>query len=314
MHPSALLLVLVAAGIAGVRGHPAAAGTPAARFWEEVLPGTPMPEAIAELVQEGIDRSPLKERYAAPYFLPSACLGYTYQITCGKPPPSEEAEAVTGLFFHEAQVRTGSVMTVSFPPAATPAILPRDVAEKVPFASVTDVLTTFNIPPRSAEAMQVRDTLRGCRAPPLAGEQKACATSLEGTVRSAMGMLGTTTSGKVWAAASALPRDGLPRQEYVVSAVSPLDGDRHVACHDEPYPYAVFQCHMTGRSSTKAYMITLSGRSPAVTMAALCHRDTSNWNPAHPAFEMLGTQPGGAPVCHFMPYANLVFGEKTGFH
>ncbi|XP_062202072.1 BURP domain-containing protein 13-like [Phragmites australis] len=103
----------------------------------------------------------------------------------------------------------------------------------------------------------------------------------------------------VWAAASALPR-----QECVVSAVSPLDGDRHVACHDEPYPYAVFQCHMTGRSSTKAYMITLSGRSPAVTMAALCHRDTSNWNPAHPAFEML---------CHFMPYANLVFGEKTGF-
>jgi hypothetical protein len=113
----------------------------------------------------------------------------------------------------------------------------------------------------------------------------------------------------VWAAASATPGDSLPRRAYVVTAVTPLDdGDRHVACHDEQFPYAVFQCHMAGR--TKAYMITLSGGGKEIEMATLCHRDTSNWNPAHPAFNMLHTKPGGAPVCHFMPYANLVFGVK----
>ncbi|XP_062201839.1 protein RAFTIN 1A-like [Phragmites australis] len=301
MHSSALLLIVVAASIAEGRGLPAA-GTPAAQFWEEALPGTLMPRVIAELVQKGIDSSPLKERYAAPHF-----------SACGKPSSSEEAEAATGIFFHEAQAREGSVMTVSLPPAAVPAFLPRDVAEKVPFANLTDVLATFNIAQGSTEATKAGQTLCGCRAAPLAGEQKACATSLEGTVRAATRMLGTTASGRVWVAASEVPRDGLPRQAYVVSAVAALDGDRHVGCHDEPFPYAVFHCH-TAQSSTRAYEITLSslrGRGPAVAMVALCHRDTSNWNPAHPAFEMLGTQPGGAPVCHFMPYANLVFSVKA---
>ncbi|TVU49243.1 hypothetical protein EJB05_00542, partial [Eragrostis curvula] len=104
----------------------------------------------------------------------------------------------------------------------------------------------------------------------------------------------------------------------MVAGVKELGGDRHVACHDEPFPYAVFQCHMTGRSATRAYMITVQsgvrGNDPAATtvaMSALCHRDTSSWNPAHPAFEILGTKPGGAPVCHFMPYANLVFGQTV---
>jgi hypothetical protein len=43
-----------ATGLAGAHGLPAAAGTPAARFWEQALPGSPMPEAIAQLVQKGI--------------------------------------------------------------------------------------------------------------------------------------------------------------------------------------------------------------------------------------------------------------------
>ncbi|TVT97146.1 hypothetical protein EJB05_57613, partial [Eragrostis curvula] len=315
MHPSVPLLIMVAAAcMAGAHGglH-AAAGTPAARFWEQALPGSPMPDSIAELVQKGIDRSPFKERDAAPYLLPSACLGYTYQITCGKPHAAgKESSATAGLFFHEHQARAGTVMTVSLPPAATPGILPRDVAETVPFADAAAVLAAFAVPPRSEEAARVADTIRGCRAPPLAGESKACDTSLETTVRAAARMLLPQGKGSLWAAASAVPREGLPHHAYVVGAVEQLDGDRHVACHDEPFPYAVFQCHMTGRSATKAYMITLNGPTTTVAMAALCHRDTSSWNPAHPAFEMLDTKPGGAPVCHFMPYANMLFGAKIG--
>lgn len=54
MHPSTLLiLIVVVAGTAVVHGHPAAS-TPAARFWQQALPGTPMPDAIADLVQKGI--------------------------------------------------------------------------------------------------------------------------------------------------------------------------------------------------------------------------------------------------------------------
>jgi hypothetical protein len=39
--------------------------------------------------------------------------------------------------------------------------------------------------------------------------------------------------------------------------------------------------------------------------------DTSSWSPAHPAFDTLNLRHGGAPVCHFMPYADLLFSEKA---
>jgi hypothetical protein len=39
---------------AGAGGRPSILGTPEARFWEEALPGIPMPEAIADMIQKGI--------------------------------------------------------------------------------------------------------------------------------------------------------------------------------------------------------------------------------------------------------------------
>ena len=43
---------MVVAGVAAVHGH-LATDTPAAQFWEQALPGTTMPEAIADLVKKG---------------------------------------------------------------------------------------------------------------------------------------------------------------------------------------------------------------------------------------------------------------------
>ncbi|TVU40097.1 hypothetical protein EJB05_13546, partial [Eragrostis curvula] len=275
MHPLALLPVLVAARVAAVRGHPAAAETLTSRFWEEALPGTLMPEVIADLVQKGV-------------------------------PP--------GLFFDQAQVRVGGTMNVSFPPELVPAILPRDVAGKVPFSNLTGDLSVFNIAPGSTRAATANDTLSRCQAPARAGEQKACTTSLEATVQTAVRMLGAG-SRTAWAVALEIPAGGgLPLQPYVIEAVRPLDGDRHVGCHVVPFPYAVYQCHSPGQPST-AYMVSLRGlreHGLGIAMAAICHLNTSSWNPAYPAFEILHTKPGGAPVCHFMRYANLLFGMKSG--
>jgi hypothetical protein len=212
--------------------------------------------------------------------------------------------------------RVGSITLVSFPPASTTPILPRDVVEKLPFGRLQDTLAMFNMTPGSAEV--VGDTLRECQERPvIPGEQKACATSLEGTVQAATRMLAgaspTRRGGRVWAVASAVPRAGLPRQLYVVTEVTRLPGDHHVGCHDTAFPYAVFYCHMLAQS-TRAYVITiqgLGGGGPEVAMAAVCHLDTSDWNPGHPAFLILHSQPGGAPVCHFLPYANMVFGKMA---
>ncbi|KAG2622005.1 BURP domain-containing protein 3-like [Panicum virgatum] len=146
-----------------------------------------MPDAIADLVQRGIDRSPLEEHYSASPNANNVCI--IYYAICNL--RSVSAGGAAGdLFFHEARLRPGSTMMASFPAEVESAILPNDVAEKVPFGNLLDVLATFSIPAGSTEAAQVRDTLRRCQAPPLPGERKACAASLEGTVRSAMDMLG----------------------------------------------------------------------------------------------------------------------------
>ncbi|CAN6343698.1 unnamed protein product [Urochloa humidicola] len=319
MHPSTLFLVIVAISAAVAHGR-TADGTPAARFWQEVLPGTPMPEALAELVQKGIDHSPLVENFTGPYLSIGMCLGHVYVSVCSV---ERVKKAGTGLFFHEEQVRVGTTMTVSFSPAAVPAILPRAAAAKVPLGNLTaaDVAAKFHIAPGSTMISQVRDTLHACQAaaPPhshAGGERHACATSLEDIVRAAMRTLGTVAAGaggRVWVAASEIPGAGLPLQPYAVEAVAALDGDRHVACHDEPYPYAVFRCHKIGLSMTKAYVVSLRGLRDGrkVDMAVICHLDTSDWNPAYPAFVMMHTKPGESSVCHFMPYANLLFGVKA---
>ncbi|CAN6361725.1 unnamed protein product, partial [Urochloa humidicola] len=205
MHPLVVFLIFVTAGAASaVHGRPAAAGTPAARFWEKALPGTPMPEAIADLVQEGIDDSPLGKHYYSP---PNNNLR-TINASCGCPTPvpiktgyhhvsDSLAKAVlpAGTFFQESQMRVESTMTISFPPASVPPILPRDVAEKIPFGNLTDVLATFHIPPSSSKATMAADTLNQCTASSVlaAGEQRTCTRSLEATVGSATRMLGSSS-------------------------------------------------------------------------------------------------------------------------
>ncbi|TVU02861.1 hypothetical protein EJB05_51647, partial [Eragrostis curvula] len=272
-----------------------------------------MPEDIADLVQKGNnDPSTVVEHYPAFSSL-SLCGAWT-----GMCPASMAAG--TGIFFHKAQLRRGSTMALSFPAEPEPPILTRDVAEKVPFANLDDVLAAFNIAPGSAEAANVAATLRLCTSPPNPGEVKACTTSLEATVRRSMDMLGAAADGDhdVWAATSRVPDDRrtsglLPRQTYRVEAVATLDGDRYVGCHKLPFPYRVYQCHMTAGLTDKAYVVSLRGIGgggglTTADMLAFCHHDTARWNPAHPAFELLHTHPG-TPVCHFMPYANPVFGK-----
>ncbi|KAK3140168.1 hypothetical protein QOZ80_5AG0397000 [Eleusine coracana subsp. coracana] len=310
MRPSTVLLLLIvaASGATAAHGHPEAF-SPEARFWEQALPGTPMPEAIADLVKKGHDHAAALEHYPA---LPgiSVCGAWTGMCTASM-------AAATGIFFHKAQLRVGSTMTLSFPAEPEPPILSHAVAENLPFANISAVLSTFNIPPGSTEARHVAATLALCRSLPHPGELKACAASLETTVRVAVDMLGVTDHG-AWAATSEIPASGggQPRQLYKVQGVTELDGDRFVGCHKVPFPYRVYQCHMTAAVSDKAYVVSLrglgnvGGGGPNAEMLAFCHLDTAKWSPAHPAFEVLRVHPG-TPVCHFMPYANLVFGNKN---
>ncbi|TVU06427.1 hypothetical protein EJB05_49640, partial [Eragrostis curvula] len=86
---------------------------------------------------------------------------------------------------------------------------------------------------------------------------------------------------------------------------------RFVACHAGLYPYTVFMCHDTG--AVRAYMADMEGARGGgkVTVAIICHTDTSLCDPEHMSFRLLGTRPGGEPVCHFMPYGHIMFAKNN---
>lgn len=72
-----------------------------------------------------------------------------------------------------------------------------------------------------------------------------------------------------------------------------------VACHHMMFPCTVFYCHKF--AGTRAYMVPLvADDGSRVDAIALCHFDTSSWNPGHASFRLLGVEPGTVPICHFI--------------
>lgn len=72
-----------------------------------------------------------------------------------------------------------------------------------------------------------------------------------------------------------------------------------VSCHNRMFPYSVFYCH--NFSGTRAYLVPLiADDGSRVNAIALCHFDTSSWNPGHASFQILGVKPGTVPICHFI--------------
>ncbi|KAI5001707.1 hypothetical protein ZWY2020_026357 [Hordeum vulgare] len=276
--------------------------TDAALYWEKNLPNTKMPEAILHmLVNEGTGPRALHKSQ------PSVNCLFFYRSNCKSSPPSAPA-AVAGVFFHEADITVGKVMTVAMPSSLPAPFLPSSVEEKISFQDLNSMLDKFNISKTSHEAAEMKNTILNCADPPIQGENKHCAASLEAVVETAMKMLQTR---HVSVVASALPSVGLLHQDYMVRARHQLGSSRFVACHIKPFPFALYLCHSTSHS--QAYVVQLQGSSrddTKIDMVAMCHRDTRNWSPSHPAFKALGEHPGGSAICHFQPYADLLFIEK----
>ncbi|KAI5000257.1 hypothetical protein ZWY2020_004846 [Hordeum vulgare] len=217
------------------------------------------------------------------------------------------------LFFLEKDLHAGKKMSVHFmaTPGAGGKFLPRSEAEAIPFSSekAPEILSRFSVAPDSAEAAEMKQTLRECEAAAGKGEKKSCATSLESMVDFATSSLGTS---HVRAVSTVVGngKEGSPEQEYTMTGVKRAAGaDQLVACHAEPYAYAVFACHLT--QATRAYTVSMVGRDgTAVEAVAVCHADTAGWNPGHVAFQVLKVKPGGAPVCHFLPQDHVVWTRR----
>ncbi|XP_009416720.2 BURP domain-containing protein 3-like [Musa acuminata AAA Group] len=215
------------------------------------------------------------------------------------------------LFFLEKDLHPGAKMKLHFTNTISGAsFLPRRAADSIPFSStrLREILDRFSVEPNSAEAAAIKQTLRDCEEPAVRGERKTCATSLEAMVEFSTSSLGTS---KVKAASTTVSKEGTPAQEYTIAAsgVREMGGEELVTCHAEPYAYAIFYCHAT--STSRGYEVDMVGKGgTTVEAAAVCHTDTTAWNPEHVAFKVLDIKPGSAPVCHFLPQDHVVWSRS----
>ncbi|XP_078432163.1 BURP domain-containing protein 3-like [Wolffia australiana] len=293
-------------------------------YWHIVLPRTPIPGALSRRLPKD-DQGNVGSSLAV-----GVTVGPGVGVTVGTPGPGvvvdvgpfsygyaateTQVHDKTGsaLFFLEKDLVPGSKMTVHFGKTTSDvAFLSRSMANSLPFSSpkLPDVLSSLNVGSDSKEAAIISKTLRRCEEPTVAGERRYCATSLESMVDFSTASLG---SRDLLALSTEVSKPDSPKQAYVISpaGVKKVGGNKAVACHAEPYPYAVYYCHAT--RATKSYVVSLKGTDGTnVEAVVVCHTDTSSWNPRHIAFQLLKVSPGTVPVCHFLPSDHVVWARDA---
>lgn len=208
------------------------------------------------------------------------------------------------LFFLENDLKKYTKMKLHFTKTTTSTtFLPRQVAEKIPFSSkkMPQILDYFSVKPNSKEAKTIKQTIKECEEPRIKGEEKYCATSLESMIDFCRYRLGKSIQ-----AISTEVKKETPLQTYTIEGVKKMASDATVVCHKQNYAYTVFYCHTT--QTTKAYKVSVVGVDGTKAEAvAVCHTDTSGWNPKHLAFQVLKVKPGTVPICHFLPEDHIVW-------
>ncbi|KAK8938863.1 BURP domain-containing protein 3 [Platanthera zijinensis] len=275
--------------------------TPTLTYWRSVLPKTPIPSTIQQLLHAE------KENYSFPVERPPTFfISYKYAATENQIQNDPNAR----LFFLKHNINPGTKMVLDLTGATSaPPFLSHEQSMAAPFSSgkLADILGLFSIERGSLGAAAVRRALAECEDPPLDGESKRCVTSVE----TMLDFVEAELSGddvRIVETAVAGGGSVAGRQEYVVgpAGLRLVRADAVVSCHLEPYPRALYYCHTTKHIET--YKVHLLGSDGIVVDAVMtCHTDTSTWNPGYVGFMLLKVKPGTEPICHFMPQGNLIF-------
>ncbi|KAL9661439.1 hypothetical protein QQ045_026263 [Rhodiola kirilowii] len=216
----------------------------------------------------------------------------------------------TALFFLEKDLYPGKEMSLEInrrENSASAAFIPLRVSNSIPFSSdkLSTIFDKFSVKPESKEAELMKRTLNMCSLPAGKGEKKQCVTSLESMVDFTIASLGKN----IQAISTEAEKDTKLQKFKIINGIKKLANDEAVVCHKETYPYAVFLCH--DLKATRSYLVPLIGADGTKAKAtAVCHIDTSGWNPEHLALRVLNVKAGTVPVCHFLPEYDVVWTKK----
>ncbi|CAL5429155.1 unnamed protein product [Camellia sinensis] len=261
-------------------------------YWNSVLPNSPIPKAVKDLLHPGFDirlvkpleRKKMFDGKGKPvYGGVSRAIQSNYDFSATADQLHYNPNIV--IFFLENDLKKYTKMTLRFTRITTSTIfLPRQVAEKIPFSSkkMPQILDYFSVNPTPWKPRQ-------------SSKQSKNAKSLE--------------LGKSIQAISTEVKKETPLQTYTIEGVKKMASDAAVVCHRQDYAYTVFLCHTT-QTTIKAYKVSMVGVNGTKAEAvAVCHTNTSHWNPKHLAFQVLKVKvkPGTVPICHFLPEDHIVW-------
>ncbi|KAK9272996.1 hypothetical protein L1049_017803 [Liquidambar formosana] len=198
--------------------------------------------------------------------------GFTYSENATEKTSAGELQDDVTYYFFEKDLQPGKKMKLSFTKIPDgDNFLPREVAESIPFSS--------NKLPEILNRFSINPKGAGAKIEKGKKVQPLSTEVQTGT------------------------------HDYKIGSGVAMVGSDTVACHQLSYPYAVFYCHAT--HSTRTYMVTLVDADGVKSKAvAICHIDTSTWNPKNLAFQQLKVKPGTVPVCHFVPNGHIVWVSK----
>ncbi|KAK8550686.1 hypothetical protein V6N12_039382 [Hibiscus sabdariffa] len=212
------------------------------------------------------------------------------------------------IYFFQEDLRPGKIVKLPLlakPRDFTP-FLPHQLAHSIPFSTdkLPEILKHFSFGSESLQADAVKQTIKGCERQVMRGEQMFCATSFDSFVDSSVSKLGRN----VQLLANELGKETNDPMFSIGRGIQDM-GEEELVCHKMTYPYAVFLCHSI--EGTVVYKVPLVGiHGTKANAIAICHKDTSAWNPNHPAFFILNVKPGTVPICHFVVRDTLVWVRK----
>ncbi|GLT50696.1 hypothetical protein SLA2020_241640 [Shorea laevis] len=287
------------------------ASMPAELYWKSVFPTTPMPKSLQDLLRpvnknnfvKLKDDAVIDARTVYQLSNPSADIEagfHNYELKSGSHLTSNAS-----IFFFESDLHPGRLMKLpGFTKTQNRAtFLPRAFADSMPFSSnkFSDILKLFSMDPKSAEARMMKQNIEDCETAAIEGEDKYCATSLESLIDLSVSRLGK----KIQVLSTEVEKETKVEKFTIGKGVKNM-GEKDLVCHKLKYPYAVFLCHSIDK--TDVYKVPLIGSDGTKVKAiAVCHKDTSTWNPKHLAFQVLKVKPGSVPICHFLAKETIVW-------
>lgn len=312
-----------------------------ASLWEHELPNTAMPEALEKLasplspsstqlflslLKAGKLQAYDKQFCASAQIFcsqkaitpvegpqPRVCIPPYFNYEYGVLPCRHGASAVSalqesGIFFSQEDLVVGKI--VQLPDTSNDLhgmkFLPALLADALPFDArhLPELTSFYGVAKGSDMELEMENTLAHCSFKS-EHEVRVCQLSGEGMVSFVINTVGH--GAVVYSPAAIL------KQKATVMDISTVGapGEKVATCHDMRFPSMVYSCHMTHTSQLMVVSLKLANGHVARQLA-LCHMDTSYWNPSHIAFQVLSSKPGESAVCHWFPENSFTFVQARG--